>query len=228
MNLNNFEKKVYSQFNEDGIIEQIFNLIGVTNKICVEFGVQTGSECCTRYLREAHNFDCRLFDNNYENLNINLKKETLTVDNVWDVFSKNDIPEDFDLLVVDIDSYDFYVLHKILQKYNPRVLLLETNPTFLNEDKVIMLDHRLNDGAYHGASLRAWYNSLNTKFDLVCHESNGINCFFTQKGILNSDIVDNINDVDKLHRQHQHLYNYKPYDSSFKILNSEEALKLVR
>ena len=31
--------KVYSQSDEDGIIEEIFNRIGVTNKIFIEFGV---------------------------------------------------------------------------------------------------------------------------------------------------------------------------------------------
>lgn len=227
MNLNNFEKKVYSQFNEDGIIEQIFNVIGITNKICVEFGVQTGAECCTRYLREKYNFNCILFDNNNQNPHINLKRETITVDNVFDVFNKNNIPKEFDLLVVDIDSYDFYVTHKILQKYNPRVLILETNPTFFKEDKVILLNHPLNDGAYHGCSLTAWYNSLNHIYDLVCHESNGINCFFIRKNDINSSLFENMNDINKIHHQYKYLNNYKPFDSSYKILTSSEAIKLV-
>ena len=37
--------KVYSQSDEDGIIQEIFNRIGATNCTFIEFGVETGIEC---------------------------------------------------------------------------------------------------------------------------------------------------------------------------------------
>src|ERR1700761_1083021 len=37
--------KVYSQCDEDGIIQEIFRRIGTGNKRFVEFGVETGIEC---------------------------------------------------------------------------------------------------------------------------------------------------------------------------------------
>ena len=155
INLNDFRKKVYSQFGEDGITEKIFELIGTTNKVCVEFGVEDGTMCCSRILWEKHNFKQILLDNNHENKKINLKKHTVTVNNVIELFKENNVPDDLDFLCVDIDSYDFYVLSKIIEKYTPRVLVVETNPTFKKDDKVILLNHKLNDGAYHGASLKA-------------------------------------------------------------------------
>src|SRR5215469_5756728 len=39
--------KTYSQNDEDGIIQEIFNRIGVTNRHFVEFGVENGLECST-------------------------------------------------------------------------------------------------------------------------------------------------------------------------------------
>ena len=139
----------------------------------------------------------------------------------------SDLPIEPDFLCVDIDSYDFYVTHEILEKYKPRVMILETNPTFLKEDKVIQLNHPLNNGAYHGASLKAWHNSLKYDYDLVCHEVNGINSFFTKKGLLNDNIIKDINNFDVLHNQHKDIHNYKPYLNNYPILTSVEALNIL-
>ena len=42
--------KVYSQNDEDGIIQEIFKRIGPTSRSFIEFGVQTGVECNTAKL----------------------------------------------------------------------------------------------------------------------------------------------------------------------------------
>ena len=45
--------KHFSQNDEDGAIEAIFDKIGTKDKIYVEFGVEDCSECNTRYLRSV-------------------------------------------------------------------------------------------------------------------------------------------------------------------------------
>ena len=50
--INRFEKKLFSQNGEDGILEYIFSRIGATSRQFVEFGVETGVQCNSRYLRE--------------------------------------------------------------------------------------------------------------------------------------------------------------------------------
>jgi hypothetical protein len=43
--------KKYSQNDEDGVIEAVFDFIGTTDKVYVEFGVESCIECNSRYLR---------------------------------------------------------------------------------------------------------------------------------------------------------------------------------
>ena len=48
--------KHFSQNDEDGAIEAIFDKIGTKDKIYVEFGVEDCNECNTRYLRSVKKF----------------------------------------------------------------------------------------------------------------------------------------------------------------------------
>ena len=43
--------KVFSQNDEDGVLEAVFDCLGLTDKIYVEFGAEDGLESNTRYLR---------------------------------------------------------------------------------------------------------------------------------------------------------------------------------
>ena len=61
-NINEHEKKIYSQNGEDGIIEYIFSIIGTTNKFSVEFGVGNGFECNTVYLLEKKDWTGLMMD----------------------------------------------------------------------------------------------------------------------------------------------------------------------
>ncbi len=60
--INDHEKKIYSQNGEDGIIEFIFTKIGTTNKFSVEFGVGNGFECNTIYLLEKKGWKGLMMD----------------------------------------------------------------------------------------------------------------------------------------------------------------------
>ena len=43
--------KISSQNDEDGVIEAVFDYIGTSDKVYVEFGVESCNECNSRYLR---------------------------------------------------------------------------------------------------------------------------------------------------------------------------------
>lgn len=59
-----FEKKIYSQNGEDGILNFLFSYIGTTNKFLVEIGCDDASECNGRLLLES-GWDGILIDSFY-------------------------------------------------------------------------------------------------------------------------------------------------------------------
>ena len=129
-NLQFKEEKVYSQNGEDGVLLALLSLIRVKYYTFVEFGVENGFECNSRILRENFSFQGLMMDGGFENLAANLQKEFITERNILDLFEKHGVQKDFDVLSVDVDMFDYWILARILSgNYRPRIIIVETNPT---------------------------------------------------------------------------------------------------
>jgi len=198
------ELTVYSESGEDGILFELFNIYGVSNRFYVEFGAEDGTQCNTRALKEMGAFKGVLFDMNVENEEINLHKHTVTSDNVVELFQQYNVPTEFDLLSVDIDSHDFYVLNEVLKVYKPRVFVCEYNATHLaNEDKVVLKTATEFSGNYFGASILAYYNLARKHgYSLVYANNKGVNLFFVSDAVLSNSIysIKDINNVAAIYK----------------------------
>ena len=214
--LENFEKHVSCQNGEDGIIEKIASLLRIDQGYYVEFGVEDGQECNTRYLREKYGWKGLLMDGGNEAAEINLKREFITAENIIDLFRKYDVPAEFDLLSIDIDYNDFYVWRTVANLYSPKVVIIEYNATHLpSEDKVIVYEpfKYWDSTNYYGASILAHYQlGRKNGYSLVYAEKNGVNLFFIRDDLINRLNEDgvafkDINDVEKIYS----YPNYGPY-----------------
>ena len=206
IDLSNKEHKVYSQNGEDGVIEEIFFHIHTTNKFYVEFGAHNGIECNTRLLRERHQWSGLLMDKQYENQEINLHRCLATRENIIPLLIQHNVPVEFDLLSIDIDFNDFYVLREILCRFTPRVIVCEYNATHgPEEDKVVRYNAEYAwDGTnYFGSSLLALYKLCQLlDYVLIYAESTGVNAFFVRKEALsvNNKRFIHMDDVTKIYR----------------------------
>lgn len=124
--LHRHERKQYSQNGEDGVIERLFDIVGVTNRYAVELGTGSGEECNTRLLRER-GWSGVMLDCDHENPALQLHREFITAENVNDLFAKYGVPESFDLLSIDIDGNDYWVWKALSARYQPRVVVIEYN-----------------------------------------------------------------------------------------------------
>ncbi len=138
-----YQKSVFSQFGEDGVISQVLSLIPERNNWCVEFGAWDG-----RHLSNTYNLilnqgfsavliegDERKFQDLKENFKGQKKVHPLNQyvgfgekDNLDQILKSTPIPQDFDFLSVDIDGNDYYVW-QALSYYRPKVVTIEFNPT---------------------------------------------------------------------------------------------------
>lgn len=186
------EHSKYSQNGEDGILEKIFQHIGVTNKIAVEFGVTAGGgglETNTRLLSDngwtTFWFDAEKAGNVPKNCFF--KQTLLTKDNIIDEFRSQNIPEEFDLLSIDIDGNDYH-LRESLSVYKPRVCVIEYNGSIPADQEYIMPYNEQYRWKTWKTDFGASLLSLELQakelgYDLVYCETRGVNAFFIRKDI---------------------------------------------
>jgi len=140
--LNRYEHKVFSQTGEDGIIAEIFRRIGTTNRVFVEFAAGDGIENNTRYLLssgwkgvwiEAHqryvHEIAKSQAGEIQQGTLRLLGEFITAENIESLFEKGSVPEDFDLLSIDVDRNTYWAW-KGINRYRPRVVVIEYNAIF--------------------------------------------------------------------------------------------------
>lgn len=180
--LERYESRKFSQNGEDGVISRIFDCIGTTNRYFVEFGTGAdGSERNTRLL-ERQGWTGLLMDSCADPAHPEVRREIITAENINELFEKYSVPEEFDLLSIDIDGNDYWVWRALHRRYRPRLLVIEYN-AFVppDESKAIRYDpgFRWRGTDYFGASLLALANLGASKgYALVYCERRGVNAFF--------------------------------------------------
>lgn len=192
--LEKFEFRRYSQNGEDGVLDRIFQAIGPTNKYFVEFGTgPNGSERNSRLLEE-NGWHGLLMDRSAIQLDASIRQEFVTAENINDLFAKYEVPEEFDLLSIDVDGNDYWIWNALSEKYRPRVVVIEYNAALgPNESRAIAYepDFQWQTTDYFGASLTALVRlGMRKGYRLVHCESTGVNAFFVRRELCRWEVPD--------------------------------------
>lgn len=197
--LEQYGYKVYSQNDEDGIIQEIFDRIGTTNRSFVEFGVQNGLESNCHYLLhkgwnglfiEGDEKACDeirvKFRPVIDNGKLHLTNAYINRDNINELIGDT-YTGDIDLLSIDIDGNDYHVW-KAIDIVNPRVVIIEYNGKFSPDVEWIMAyyEHHVWRGGsdWHGASLKSLEILGRQKgYQLVGTNLSGANAFFVRNDL---------------------------------------------
>lgn len=201
-----WERKVSSQNGEDGVIEAIFATIGTTNRCFVEFGCGPGVECNGARLL-AQGWNGLLMDAFHESENplADIKDEFVTAENIQALLERYGIPEEFDLISIDVDGNDYWIWQRITSR--PRVVVIEYNAHVSPRlSRTVRYDPEFRWGStdYVGASLRALRELGRSKgYTLVHCERNGVNAFFVADEWLPDGFV--ARPIEQIHRRPNYL-----------------------
>jgi len=190
--------KVYSQADEDGILESIAQRIGIERGHFIEIGCGDGRENNTHYLllKGWRGIWVDGDDTNVAAIRAELPLDgrlrvvsmMVNRDNVGQITSAAGNPPfgDLDLLSVDIDGNDLAVAEAATRAWAPKILIGDYNakvPYPLCAEVSYDAGHRWAMDDYHGASLAAWVARLTPQYRLVACNLAGTNAFFVRNDL---------------------------------------------
>jgi len=193
--------KVFSQGDEDGIIQYLVHKLPIENETFIEFGVENYEESNTRFLMINNNWQGMVLDGCkadidfiqgdriYWQYDLQAKTAWITRENIDGLLCESGFPRDVGLLSVDIDGNDYWIWEAI-QSIRPRIVIVEYNSVFklapvavpYRDDFNRTLAHYSN--LYFGSSLAALHFLAKKKgYILAGSNSWGHNAFFIRADI---------------------------------------------
>lgn len=178
--------KKYSQHGEEAYLNHILSNIKPKNKHCVDLGAWDGFHFSnTRYFMD-NGYTATLVDGDNRG-NPEVHQEMITKENVNYILQYLSTPATFDLLSIDLDGNDYYILDEILKMYNPSVIIAEFNPIFTPDQSYAIEynpTHYWQENDYYGFSFAAGLK-LAEKHDYTCIFQNvSLNMYFVCNKVL--------------------------------------------
>jgi hypothetical protein len=191
-NINNYEFRITSQNNEDGLIKFIFDTIEVKKINFIEIGFDFFENNSLNLFKKSNKglmidasfekcfllkYIIKIF---YPFKNIKVVNSLVYKENINNLINTLFLNDEIDFLSIDVDGIDYYLLEKINIK--PKLICIEYNHWFGSEQSVtVPYDKNFiwNRDYYSGASLLALTKLAKIKnYHLIATDSSCTNAFF--------------------------------------------------
>jgi len=163
--------KGFSQKGQDSFIEYTFDKIGTTNKYYVEFGATDWPELSNTAYLHMNGWNGLLMEGDEQysrhvnNTTINYHMEWISKDNICDLFDKHNVPKSPDFVSIDLDGMDYWITDAMLNKYSPRVVMVENNVRFEpyeSQTRKYDINWLWSNNGWYGASPYAFKKMFNS------------------------------------------------------------------
>ena len=189
-----YRKNFFSQNGEDGVIFEILKRLKLKSKEkwCCEFGAWDGIHGSNTFnLVKNYNYNAVYIEGDkkkFQDLTKTRKKfkkieifnkyishKYKSINRLDNILKKTKINKDFDVLSIDIDSYDLAVW-KSLKKYRPKIVIIEINSGILPGIKQMHGKNKIGNSFTSTVDF-----AKKNKYQLICHTGN---CIFIDKKYL--------------------------------------------
>jgi hypothetical protein len=162
--LGSYGRRVYSQNDEDGVIEVLCECLQIESGFFVEFGIGppnpgslslNGLEGNCRLLRER-GWSGLFMDGSEYPPKYDVKTEYITALNINMLLDKYGCPQDIDIFSIDVDGQDFWIWMNLGRR--PKIVIIEYNCDFEAGESYVVpfnIGFRWDCTRYMGASLSA-------------------------------------------------------------------------
>jgi len=206
---------------------QICKELNISNGYYVDIGASDGwTSSSTFPFARSNNFSglsVELDDKKFKKMqyiyknfqNAHLSKTKVTPLNILDLLNEYDVPQNFDILDLDIDSYDLFVIKKLLESYRPKIISMEINekiPPPIYFTVTYDKNHFWKGDHFFGCSLQAAFEEV-SKFDYKLYTVVYNNAIFIPKEMnlefQNLTVAEFYKDgyMNKLDRKEKFSYN---------------------
>ena len=251
-NLDDVSFKVYSQNNEDAILEYLILSLKLKNIKFIEIGTEDYSESNTRFIYEKYNCDGLIIDNT-KNLtskiskllhiwkgNLKIEEEFVNKNNVNTLIDKQFPNKSVDIFSLDIDGVDYWILKELPDNLS-KIIVAEYNPYFGPDLEVtVPYSDNFNRSEYHssnlcfGMSLKALINLMENKgYSFIGSASLRSNAFFIKnefKNLLSLEDIDTSNLKDYTNARFRenkiNNFNYTAPEENINIIGECKVFNL--
>lgn len=250
-NINDYEFSIFSQWGEDGILDFIIRKLHLKDGVFIEFGVDNYIESNTRFLLFKENWNGLVIDSCEKNINqiqnsyyywkynILAKKFFINKNNINNViadFLQQQCRKTLDLLSIDIDGNDYWILNNVeFEKFKPKIVVCEYNSLLGNKLSLTIpykeeFNRENNDPSlkiYYGASIKAFVNLLNKKgYIFLGSNNNANNLFFVAKEFKN---IFDLQTVDSGYKKNKFKeFNNEDFNTAQKRLDKKQFFDLEK
>ena len=193
--------KVFSQWDEDGVIQYLINRVPIENKTFVEFGVENYEESNTRFLMLNDHWQGMVLDacpadieyirsdRIHWQYDLQVQQAWITRENINFLLAQSGFGEDIGLLSIDLNGNDYWIWEAI-QSVRPRIAIVEYNSLLGLEPICVPYRDDFDRTAahpsnlYYGSSLAALHRLAQSKgYILLGSNVWGHNAFFVRSDV---------------------------------------------
>jgi archaellum component FlaC len=235
--------KVFSQWDEDGLIDHIVAHCEIPNRSFVEIGIGDYTEANTRFLLTERGWSGVVVDSTtadieklrgseaYWRYPLTALNSFVAAENVNEIIATGGLKGDIGLLSIDIDGMDYWIWNAI-EVVSPRIVVCEYNGIFGSKAAVTVpyepaFDRRTKHYSwlYGGTSLGALGHLAARKgYTLVGCNAGGNNAFFVRNDVM---AAGDLKPSARPYRKPVFRESRNP-DGTLSFLDVAEGVKLIR